>query len=125
MLNVIYLVLLGIGVNMNIEQQFKKGSTDMILLSLINRRKTYGYEIIQTLAGASELFKNVKEGTIYPILYRLEDDGLITNKTEVVNGRKKKIYEITELGKSKLTELVKFWTIFKMDIDELVGECNE
>ena len=110
---------------MNIEQQFKKGSMDMILLSLINRKKTYGYEILQTLVKSSKLFINIKEGTIYPILYRLEDDGLIINCLEVVNGRKKKTYEITVSGKIVLKEMIDFWKLYKIDIDKCLGVCDE
>ena len=109
---------------MNIEQQFKKGSMDMILLSLINRKKTYGYEILHTLTTTSELFKNIKEGTIYPVLYRLEDEELIKHNMEIVNGRKKKTYEITELGRLKLAKLVQFWGVYKSDIDKCLGDNN-
>ena len=110
---------------MSIEQQFKKGSMDMILLSLVNRRKTYGYEILQTLKTSSNLFKNIKEGTIYPVLYRLEDDGLIINNMEIVNGRKKKTYTITELGRSTLNDLIEFWRVYKLEIDKGLGDYNE
>ena len=121
----VYLVILTIGGYMSIEQQFKKGSMDMILLSLVNRRKTYGYEILQTLKTSSNLFKNIKEGTIYPVLYRLEDDGLIINNMEIVNGRKKKTYTITELGRSTLNYLIEFWRVYKLEIDKCLGDYNE
>lgn len=59
-------------------QQFKKGSLEMILLCLIAKRETYGYEIILELNnnGASVL-GYAKEGTVYPILYRLQQAELI------------------------------------------------
>ena len=53
-------------------QQFKKGSLEMILLSLIGRKETYGYEIITELNDSASVLGYAKEGTIYPILYRLQ-----------------------------------------------------
>ena len=59
-------------------QQFKKGALEMMLLCLIARKETYGYEIIAELneKGAS-ILGYAKEGTVYPILYRLQEAGLI------------------------------------------------
>ena len=55
-------------------QQFKKGSLEMVLLCLIARGETYGYEIITALnAHGAAVWGYAKEGTIYPILYRLQD----------------------------------------------------
>lgn len=58
-------------------QQFKKGSLEMILLSLIGRKETYGYEIITELNSSASVLGYAKEGTIYPILYRLQEAELI------------------------------------------------
>ena len=65
------------------EQQFKKGALEMVLLALIARRRTYGYEIIQQLAKTgAPLFSATREGTLYPVLYRLEDAGLVTSQLD-------------------------------------------
>ena len=58
-------------------QQFKKGSLEMILLCLIGRKETYGYEIITELNNCASVLGYAKEGTIYPILYRLQEAELI------------------------------------------------
>ena len=58
-------------------QQFKKGSLEMILLCLIGRKETYGYEIITELNNSASVLGYAKEGTIYPILYRLQEAELI------------------------------------------------
>ena len=58
-------------------QQFKKGSLEMILLCLIGRKETYGYEIITELNDSASVLGYAREGTIYPILYRLQEAGLI------------------------------------------------
>ena len=71
-------------------QQFKKGAYEMILLSLIAQKETYGYEILTEIQKqGGEIFAFAKEGTIYPILYRL------TKQT----GAKKNIIRLPEREK--------------------------
>ena len=93
-------------------QQFKKGSLEMVLLCLIARRETYGYEIITQLneRGAS-VWGYAREGTVYPILYRLQDAGLIACRLapSASNGGSKKYYSVTERGREALGELTAFW----------------
>ena len=106
-------------------QQFKKGSLEMVLLCLIARKETYGYEIITQLNdyGAAVL-GYAKEGTVYPILYRLQDAGLIQCRIAPApsNGGSKKYYSITEKGKDTLKELVVFWQRYKICVDGFIGE---
>lgn len=111
--------------NYKYEQQFKKGALEMVLLSIISRKRTYGYEIILNLNNSGEsLFQNIKEGTLYPILYRLEDSGLVVSElcTSKNSERTKKYYEITELGKSTLRCMKDFWKCFKNCIDKLMED---
>ena len=64
-------------------QQFKKGSLDMILLCLISRGETYGYELVTALNNESApVLGYAREGTVYPILYRLQEQGLIDCRME-------------------------------------------
>lgn len=79
-------------------QQLKKGVLDMVVLRLVEEKSTYGYEIIQQLEQRGEGFFNLKEGTLYPVLYRLEDSGLIESFWQNGEGRTapKKYYTITE-----------------------------
>ena len=82
-------------------QQFKKGSLEMILLSLIGRKETYGYELIAALNASASVLGYAKEGTIYPILYRLQEGGLIRCRLApaAANGGAKKYYSLTPRGK--------------------------
>ena len=109
--------------NYKYEQQFKKGALEMVLLSIISRNRTYGYEMILHLNNpAIPLFQNIKEGTLYPVLYRLEDSGLVTSELSVseTNGRIKKYYKITDLGMSVLQDMKTFWESYKICIDKLM-----
>ena len=77
-------------------QQFKKGSLEMILLCLIGRKETYGYEIITELNDCASVLGYAKEGTIYPILYRMQDAELIQCRIAhaAANGGSKKYYSL-------------------------------
>ena len=68
-------------------QQLKKGVLEMLVLELICRKETYGYELLSKLKEGSEGMFQLKEGTLYPILYRLEDDGLISSHWSQGEGR--------------------------------------
>lgn len=59
------------------ERQLKKGALEMLVLGLVCAGPTYGYELLGSMARRSNGLFALKEGTLYPILYRLEDDGLI------------------------------------------------
>ena len=61
------------------EGQLKKGVLGMLVLGLVAEKASYGYELILRLRGQSGGLLDLKEGTLYPILYRLEDDGQLTS----------------------------------------------
>jgi len=93
-------------------QQFKKGSLEMILLCLIGKGETYGYEILAALNARAAVLGYAKEGTVYPILYRLQESGLVKCRLvpSSANGGSKKYYTLTEQGRSVLEELISFWS---------------
>lgn len=93
-------------------QQFKKGSMEMVLLCLIAQKETYGYEILSALNRyGGDMFGSAKEGTVYPILYRLQNTGLIQCRfaPSKANGSMKKYYSLTPTGEQTLRELVDYW----------------
>lgn len=104
------------------EQQFKKGALEMVLLSLIARRPTYGYQVIRQLTqSGAPVFANLREGTLYPVLYRLEDAGLMVSEPDAqTGGRVRKIYRITPSGQAALTRRRAFWQSYKQCIDSIL-----
>lgn len=96
-------------------QQFKKGSLEMILLCLIGRGETYGYEIISALNDSAAVLGYAKEGTVYPILYRLQQAELIGCRLAPApaNGGSRKYYSLTEKGRQLLDELIAFWASYQ------------
>jgi len=83
------------------KSQFKKGSLDMVLLSIISQKETYGYEILTQLSEHG--FEGLGEGTLYPILTRLDKNGFIAcRKTKSPYGPIRKYYSITPEGEEHL-----------------------
>lgn len=93
------------------ERQMKKGVLDMLVLKLLESEPKYGYQVIQEMREKSEETFLLKDGTLYPILYRLEDDGLVISRWSEAEGRQvpRKYYEITEEGKRVLSDITIVW----------------
>jgi DNA-binding PadR family transcriptional regulator len=72
----------------DINKQLKKGVLEILILKLLTLRDMYGYQLIQELDEASHGVFRMKEGSLYPVLYRLEDDQFIESYWEQVNDRR-------------------------------------
>jgi len=99
---------------MQIDKSLISGSTTLLVLSLLEDRDQYGYEMIKELEIKSEKVFVLKEGTLYPILHRLENDGLIKSyEQESIAGKKRKYYSLTKEGIKK--------TVFGEKIGTYIG----
>ena len=98
--------------------QFRKGVIEMCVLALIDRKDMYGYEIVQSIAFYTE----INEGTVYPILRRLEAAGCLTVYSVEHNGRLRKFYRITEGGLKQIDAFLEGWTEIQR-VYEFVKEC--
>ncbi len=105
-------------------QQLKKGVLEMLVLQLICKNPTYGYELLNQLKEGSKGRFLLKEGTLYPILYRLEDDGFIAAKWSTGQGRMapKKIYEATDSGRQESMRRQLIWQEFAETINGFLKE---
>ena len=93
--------------------QLKKGVIEILILKLLSQEKMYGYQLLQELDSRSNGVFKMKEGTLYPVLYRLEDDGYITSvweepgqKNSGKRSMPRKYYQITESGQNELGHLI-------------------
>ncbi|MFO0918103.1 MAG: PadR family transcriptional regulator [Planctomycetaceae bacterium] len=86
-----------------------RGSLDLMVLSILSRGSTYGYDLQQKLRDASRDLVQVQAGTLYPLLHRLESDGYIRSKWDNTEGRKRKWYELTPPGKKRLVAQAREW----------------
>lgn len=105
-------------------QQLKKGVLEMLVLDTVCRGSTYGYELLTGLKAWSDGLFALKEGTLYPILYRLEDDGLISSSWSQGEGRTapKKMYTATEEGMRERLRRWQIWGTFVRTVDGFYRE---
>jgi len=94
----------------NFKKQFKKGVIELAILRLLSEKDQYGYSIIQQVNKRSENNIELKDGTLYPILYRLEDNDYIKSywqTDEVSRSKPRKYYKITLDGKKRYEEMLR------------------
>ena len=105
-------------------QQLKKGALEMLVLHALCQKPTYGYELITDLKRRSGDMFALKEGTLYPILYRLEDEGMIVSSWSQGEGKNapKKIYAPTEKGRQELVRRQAVWEMFSGAVNDLIRE---
>ena len=106
---------------MKIDKELLKGSTNMLILSLLENENMYGYQMIKKMSEKSENIFQFKEGTLYPILHSLEEKDYITSYWENVGTKKRKYYSITKAGKKYLDEKKKEWKVFSTSVNQVVG----
>ena len=82
---------------------------DLVILSLLAERPMHGYEIARTVARTTNGCCSPAEGTIYPGLREFERGGYVTARTEVVHGRQRKVYAITDRGRAAFQVAVEAW----------------
>lgn len=101
--------------------QILKGLLEGCILEIVNKRETYGYEICEKLIEFG--FREITEGSVYPILIRLEKKKLLYSKMKVSSfGPMRKYYFLTEEGTSELKEFKSSWNEIKRNIDNVLGE---
>lgn len=103
-----------------ISSQMLKGILEGCILKVISEKETYGYEIAETLRDYG--FSDIVEGTIYPLLLRLEKNGLITaeyRKSPI--GPKRKYFSISPAGMEEMEQFFSGWTELSTAIHKLFG----
>ncbi|AET67924.1 putative transcriptional regulator [Desulfosporosinus orientis DSM 765] len=106
---------------MKISKEMLKGSTVILLLSLLNREPMYGYQMTKEIEKKSSGVFTFKEGTLYPILHSLEADGMIESYWWGDKGtRQRKYYRITSAGKGLLKEKEQEWITFRSAVDRVI-----
>ena len=108
-------------VKMKVGRELLKGSTNLIVLSLLEKENMYGYQMIKELRKKSQDIFELKEGTLYPILHSLEEKNLISSYWNMVKSKKRKYYSITKEGKQHLKERKEEWKIFSRGINQVLG----
>lgn len=101
--------------------QVRKGMLELCILNAIKGTSLYGYDIVRMLCDIDGLV--ISEGTIYPILSRLRQEGFVRTKiAESTEGPARKYYELTAKGEKILSEMNDYWRDIKAGTDALKGE---
>ena len=110
--------------NEKYEKQMKKGVLEMLVLKLLLNEPKYGYQIIQEMKEKSEEVFLLKDGTLYPILYRLEDDGLVESEWSETEGRQvpRKYYRITSDGIASFEEIRDVWMRISGGVNKILED---
>jgi PadR family transcriptional regulator, regulatory protein PadR len=99
-----------------------KGHLDLLLLSVLSRGPGHGYEVITRLRDRSDGAFELPEGTVYPALHRLEEAGLLASDWDVVSGRRRRIYRLTDAGVAALAAESRQWREFSGSMTRVLGE---
>jgi len=103
----------------NWEAQLRKGCLELAILASLWERRLYGLEILRLLEQDSNLV--LAEGTVYPILSRLKNEGLLQSEwVEADAGHPRKYYWLTAAGKNKIVNMAQFWNSFASNLNGLL-----
>jgi PadR family transcriptional regulator len=98
-----------------------KGHLDLLLLSVLSAGPAHGYAVISALRERSEGTFDLPEGTIYPALHRLEGAGLLASSWAEVDGRRRRVYGLTDDGAAALAAQRTEWRQFARGIQAVLG----
>jgi PadR family transcriptional regulator PadR len=99
------------------DTQFKKGVLELCVLSLLTKKDYYGYELVEKISRTI----SISEGTIYPLLRRLQNEGYLTTYfQESKEGPSRKYYQLTKKGKEQEYRLKSEWKSFAEKVKKLM-----
>ncbi len=106
-------------------RELLKGSTETLILSLLSDESMYGYMLVKEIDRRSDGYFQLKEGTLYPALHRLERDGLVEGEwEEAKSGQSRRYYHITPLGRERLVCLRSEWDLFTAAVNGIAHSAG-
>jgi len=109
-----------------IERELKRGSLELIVLHLLAPGEAYGYEIVTKLTSRTNGSLGVTDGTLYPVLYRLERAGFVAVRWETPDrGVPRKYYRLTADGRDELARLTNEWNAFAGAMARLLAQKEQ
>lgn len=103
------------------DSRFLWGAVEMLIMEVISHGPTYGYEIAQTMFGESNGYFDLKEGSLYPALHRLEQQKYLASFWQEVDGRRRKYYKLSAAGQKALEAKKTAWHAFSKGVDKVLG----
>ena len=105
-----------------LQRELKRGSTEVLILALLEDRQRHGYEIGRLIGERSDGAISFHVASLYPTLYRLEDKGLIDGRwVEKAGQRRRRYYRLTPAGRKMLASQRTTWQTFFLALDRVAG----
>lgn len=98
-----------------------KGHLDVLILAVLGDEPLHGYAVIEELRLRSEGAFDLAEGTLYPVLHRLEADGLLTSTWSEASGRRRRVYRLTRRGRAALARRRREWSGFARAVEAVLA----
>jgi len=98
-----------------------KGHLDALVLATLRGGPAHGYAVIEELKRRSEGAFDLAEGTVYPVLHRLEAEGLLASSWSTVSGRRRRVYRLTRRGQKALAAREADWRAFSRAVEAVLG----
>ena len=98
-----------------------KGHLDLLVLAALKSGPLHGYAVIQALRERSQEVFDLPEGTVYPVLHRLERAGLLSSKWDDETGRRRRVYQLTKSGRRAMRQQTEDWLSFARTVSAVVG----
>src|SRR5205823_12810299 len=105
-----------------LERELKRGSTEVLILALLDERQRHGYDISRLIEERSGGAITFHTASLYPTLYRLEDKGLIEGRwVERAGQRRRRYYRLTATGRKVLAQQRSVWDTLFLALDRVAG----
>lgn len=105
---------------------YRRGVVPLVVLALLHRESMYGYQLVQEMEKQSNGRLTIQEGSLYPVLYRLEEQNYITSRSVLVGKRMTRIYyEILPAGEAHLQKLIEEYRAVTQGVYKIIeGDSN-
>jgi transcriptional regulator len=100
-----------------------KGTLPMLILEVLSQEPNHGYRIAQDIKGRSRGVLDFREGTLYPALHKLENEGLVESFEGLENGRPRRYYRITKSGRGTLLKDRAEWQMLSRAVTRILKEA--
>jgi PadR family transcriptional regulator PadR len=107
-------------------RELRRGSLELVVLHLLAAGEAYGYEIVSKLTADTNGALEITDGTLYPVLYRLERAAFVALRWETPDrGVPRKYYRLTDAGREELARLTNEWTTFTKAMTKFLRQERE
>jgi len=109
---------------MTVSQELIKGTVVPVVLALLKERSRYGYEMVRLVNARSNGALSWSEGTLYPVLHKLESDGLVRAEWKGSESRPRRYYALTSAGRRELRRRAAEWKSFISAVGSFLGRST-